>query len=87
MVSCVIAIIYPLIADNSLATAAAMRLMCAGPPLSSLCTVEFLVRDNQFWFIEANPRLQVEHTVTEAIYALDLVALQVKRPPVRNQPF
>ena len=43
-----------------------------------LGTVEFLVdsRSGQYIFIECNPRLQVEHTITEAITGLDLVALQ-----------
>ena len=47
-----------------------------------LGTFEFLVdegsADLPFVFIEANPRLQVEHTVTEAVTGLDLVALQVQ---------
>ncbi len=39
-------------------------------------TVEFLVTDDRFVFMEANARLQVEHTVTEEITGYDLVALQ-----------
>ncbi|HWA88693.1 MAG TPA: carboxyl transferase domain-containing protein [Rhizomicrobium sp.] len=52
--------------------------------LSGLATVEFLVdpkparRAPAFAFIECNPRLQVEHTVTEEITGIDLVAVQIE---------
>lgn len=42
-------------------------------------TVEFLATpDGKFYFIEVNPRIQVEHTVTEQITGLDIVQTQIK---------
>ncbi|KAI1822015.1 pyruvate carboxylase [Xylaria intraflava] len=41
-------------------------------------TVEFLVQGDQFYFIEVNPRIQVEHTVTEQILDIDLVQAQIR---------
>ncbi len=40
-------------------------------------TVEFLVAEDQFYFIEVNPRVQVEHTVTEMITGIDIVQSQI----------
>ena len=61
--------------------AAAVKMAYAAA-YKGLGTIEFLVNENEgeprFAFIEANPRLQVEHTVTEQVTGLDLVRLQLE---------
>lgn len=60
-------------------TAAAVRLI-SGTGYVGLATVEFLVDADdpgRWWFIEVNPRLQVEHPVTELVTGVDLVQTQL----------
>ncbi len=67
--------------DAALAIGRAVRYENAG-------TVEFLldVDSDQFYFIEVNPRIQVEHTVTEEVTGIDIVRSQIliaARPSAR----
>ncbi|MEV6841543.1 5-oxoprolinase/urea amidolyase family protein, partial [Streptomyces sp. NPDC051133] len=56
------------------------RRLCQGMAYRSAGTVEFLydVDTEQAWFLEGNPRLQVEHPVTEMVTGLDLVVLMLR---------
>lgn len=53
--------------------------ICAAVGYNNVGTVEFLVdKAGQIYFIEVNPRIQVEHTVTEMITGIDLVKTQIR---------
>ena len=56
----------------------AARALIASTACAGLATVEFLVTGRRFVFLECNPRIQVEHTVTEEVTGLDLVELMLR---------
>ncbi|MGZ3147333.1 carboxyl transferase domain-containing protein [Lentzea chajnantorensis] len=60
---------------RALHSAAAAIATAAG--YTGVGTVEFLVSGDEFAFLEVNPRLQVEHTVTEVVSGVDLVRTQL----------
>lgn len=52
--------------------------ICKAVDYNNVGTVEFLVgQDKQVYFIEVNPRIQVEHTVTEMVTGIDIVKAQI----------
>ncbi len=61
---------------NRMSTAAITA--CKSVSYENAGTIEFLVSGNDFYFIEMNTRIQVEHPVTEMITGLDIVKEQIK---------
>jgi pyruvate carboxylase len=66
--------------DQRQALCAAALKLAAGVNYTHAGTVEFLmdVDTGKFYFIEVNPRIQVEHTVTEEVTGLDIVKAQIR---------
>ncbi len=66
--------------------AAAARLV-ASTGYVTVGTCEFLVQGDEFFFLEVNPRIQVEHPVTEMVTGIDLVQLQIRLAAGEPMPF
>ena len=65
--------------DQRTSLCAMAKKLCAHVGYKSAGTVEFLmdIESGEFYFIEVNPRIQVEHTVTEEVTGIDIVRAQI----------
>lgn len=63
--------------------------LCKSVGYDSVGTVEFLVdvETEEYWFLEVNPRIQVEHGVTELVTGADLVGLQIRLASGETMPW